>query len=887
MVCIAGKYQSVAGKGNCSWCSAGTYQSGNGSTVCSACLPGKYQTGTGVSSDSSCALCQQGTYQDGTDPGICAACGAGKYGTATGSISCSLCDSGKYSTALGLNESLCLNCSAGTSNFGQGASACVNCALGKYSLEAQLTCTLCDIGKYASNLGSSNCSLCPFGTYTTGSGAGLCQSCPAGRYCTVQGAISDSFCTYCLMGTYSSTIGATSSMLCIGCVAGKFSSLMGAVTETNCSMCLMGTYSSITAASSSAQCSLCQAGTYSTKGGASVCSQCLAGTFSSALGNDLACDNCISGTYTSSQGASSSSLCLPCPAGTFSGSEGTTQCSTCQAGTFSLVTRATSAATCLPCEAGTYAFRDTAPSQGLLAFYAFSSSAFQQDSGTNGYLLQLSSPPPVSGADCLFGSCAELSFSSLGGEYFLLPALPIAGMPGFSICLWYKPSLNVSSGQTLFGFNSGQLNVGRLYESEDLIVRIFSGNHLVYYFTVVGGFRAVEWNHLCVGLDEFGDVSVFFNGTLQNEPHNVGSYLTARNWTSNYIGRTASESSLDATAYVGLVAEFRVYSRQLGQEEITELVSWRGQSYNASSCSSCVAGLFSTALSATSPSTCVLCERGSYASADGLTECVSCAAGTFLSLAGSTSSDECAQCSAGKYTAFQGSANCSDCPAGTSSTTSGAYSNSSCLACAQGKTSAAGADICRACTSSDTNAACASSATSETVIVVAVACGVAAFLLCLGMAVARWMYERKIRAKVSRRLIDPTTVGDDVVQEDMPWELRTKYTALKVLGRGAFGIVLQVQPKRNVKALEARGADENLATESPEGSMNLDKSMEHFTATHHPQTYAAKLCFPVGPTFTDEEKKGLEREVFLKSFSLQFLFLDYSIVLKVTSVCSL
>ena len=133
-------------------------------------------------------------------------------------------------------------------------------------------------------------------------------------------------------------------------------------------------------------------------------------------------------------------------------------------------------------------------------------------------------------------------------------------------------------------------------------------------------------------------------------------------------------------------------------EELVELTSWRGQSYNATTCTVCGYGLFSSAIGATTPSTCKLCEAGSYASFDSVTVCTLCPAGKFLPKTGSSSSAQCLECNAGEYSEFSGSANCTECAAGTSCDITGANSNSSCVLCPIGKTSAPGAAACRKCT---------------------------------------------------------------------------------------------------------------------------------------------------------------------------------------------
>ena len=360
--------------------------------------------------------------------------------------------------------------------------------------------------------------------------------------------------------------------------------------------------------------------------------------------------------------------------------------------------QATSVVVCLHCAGGKYTSRISAPSDGLLAFYAFSASGFIQDSGPLSLLLESSPILPVHGSGCLFQSCAEFQHDSAGYQSLSIQKpVPIAGSAGFSICLWYSPFSNVTSGQTLFGFHEGQLFAGRFYESEDLIVRVYSGNILVYYFIQEFGFSQDEWKHICLCLDSNGLISVYLNGTLRNEPYKVGNDLVVQNWTSNLIGRNFEKWSNESSQFQGLMGEFRIYDRQLSQEEILELHAWRGQSYNATSCALCTVGHFSSAHGATTASICELCDKGTYASLEGSTVCQLCEEGKFLPQIGSSSSDLCALCYVGTYSDSQGSANCTECPEGTSCDSTGAKSNSSCDACPAGKTSATGAAECRKC----------------------------------------------------------------------------------------------------------------------------------------------------------------------------------------------
>ena len=127
---------------------------------------------------------------------------------------------------------------------------------------------------------------------------------------------------------------------------------------------------------------------------------------------------------------------------------------------------------------------------------------------------------------------------------------------------------------------------------------------------------------------------------------------------------------------------------------------------------------------------------------------------------------------------------------------------------------------------SNADAVCATS--SQITEIIAGVASAAVFVLILVMsALYRWNSLRK-RAMVSRRLMDlePLVPGTTpVLEKDLPWALRIKYHAKGVLGRGAFGVVLEAVDKNNHDLC------------------------------------AIKLIFPVGKQFTAEEFKALEREV--------------------------
>ena len=116
-----------------------------------------------------------------------------------------------------------------------------------------------------------------------------------------------------------------------------------------CTSCLAGTYNSNTGSTSSTACVQCAAGKYSGPG-ASSCTNCSKGYYASGTGN-AECTICPVGTYADATGKSS---CTSCAAGTYNpntGSTSSTACEKCAAGKYS----AAKASSCTNCSKGYYA----------------------------------------------------------------------------------------------------------------------------------------------------------------------------------------------------------------------------------------------------------------------------------------------------------------------------------------------------------------------------------------------------------------------------------------------------------------------------------------------------------------------------------------------------
>ena len=96
--------------------------------------------------------------------------------------------------------------------------------------------------------------------------------------------------------------------------------------------------------------------------------------------------------------------------------------------------------------------------------------------------------------------------------------------------------------------------------------------------------------------------------------------------------------------------------------------------------------------------------------------------------------------------------------------------------------------------------------------------------LALALAVVCW---RRLRVVTSRRLLE-AAVGTEARQGDLPYELRRKYEAVRVVGRGAFGVVIEAWQLTN-------------------GRRNVPR--------------AVKLMYSERAALTDKEVRRMDREV--------------------------
>ena len=266
-----------------------------------------------------------------------------------------------------------------------------------FSVSGPRSCTMCTGHTYASTTGSSQCAPCPSNTIITGSATDAASRdaitdclpnvgyygaagaaalpCPAGSYGAAVGATN---CTVCGPNTYSNATAATSGATCLSCPANTVASSVNASGHDNITDCLptAGYYG---VAGQPAQ--PCPMGSYSSSVGAVQCSVCLANTYSvaTAATSFAVCVTCPANTVTVNNTLATShdaindcfpnagyygppgSVPLPCPAGSYSASVGSTACTTCSGNMYSSTLAASSATTCVACPNNTVLASSTLP----------------------------------------------------------------------------------------------------------------------------------------------------------------------------------------------------------------------------------------------------------------------------------------------------------------------------------------------------------------------------------------------------------------------------------------------------------------------------------------------------------------------------------------------
>ena len=704
--CGYGMYVSGMGCTVCQSCASGTFYSGLGATTCNLCFAGSYSTGFG---SRSCTGCLGGTFSTSSGSNVsesCTLCVAGTYSSQLGAVGCDNCPQGTFSTASAANTSLnCVQCPSGYYQDFTARTDCRMCAAGTYVvLGGQTVCSLCRAGLYTSTAGSSICLNCVEGTYSTCYSSSFCYFCPAGYYSTGQQATMSDTCQLCIGGKYSSTAAASSPQACIPCASGKYSNLTGGSSEADCRyLCSEGKYSSNNGATSQETCELCLQGTFSIDEAATACTACKYGTFLTSSGSNYdSCLECAEGTFSTSAGAVSNKTCKKCSAGYFSIVSGATLCEVCPAGTYATTQGASAQYFCFSCPTGTYSHRVTDNKGSLLLYYPFVAASLLIDGSGNEIPLIAASPPTLPSTQCMMSdSC--VTFNSSYGIGFTFGSLHIAGSPGVSVCLWYNADDLVLEGQVLFDFSGGLFMAERALDSNDLAVLVHHNNKVIFNAFLENALTPGYWNHLCITCSNNSGWKIYLNGSMLSDtsgslPDTI-EFLSL-NWTSNAIGSSSMQSIDPQPMFMGRMQQVRVYAKALSAADVIELFEWRDIAYNATACSSCTAGTYSSDVGASSIATCLNCSAGSYAKSENSSTCTACTPGKVSTGTGLNSSESCINCAGGTYSETFGSTLCTVCLAGKYSTAVGS-SSVLCPVCGLGSTSADGATACRRCTSED------------------------------------------------------------------------------------------------------------------------------------------------------------------------------------------
>ncbi|XP_023933458.1 uncharacterized protein LOC106181652, partial [Lingula anatina] len=328
--CQAGWYCTSAATNSNDTINGGQCQPGYycplGSQAPLDCPGGQYCQTPGL--DTPTGLCSQGYYCMGTSSSPTPTgnitgdiCPAGFY-CEVGSQWPTPCAPGTYSPSVGnINVTDCVACSYGEycANYSMVETS-GNCTAGYYCPQGERTPDpyLCTVGHYCPEASSSPV-LCPSGTYQDQTGQFGCKTCPSGYYCdnsygvvVINETITCPAGYYCLDGTPRADT--------YPCPLGTFGNDTGYNSSGNCSPCSGGMHCSIVGRT--APVGLCTTGYY--------CRQYA----ESATPNQTTDANvCPQGSYCPEGTAEP----VPCPPGTFGGTDGlrnSSECTLCHPGMY-------------------------------------------------------------------------------------------------------------------------------------------------------------------------------------------------------------------------------------------------------------------------------------------------------------------------------------------------------------------------------------------------------------------------------------------------------------------------------------------------------------------------------------------------------------------------
>ena len=711
--CVPGKYKTVTGAAACQDCPVGYYHSSAARWFsCLACSPGKYANETGSSTCRDCpansassssgsdwCLCNRG--YSGPDGGPCTACEPGKFKTVSGSGACQACPAGAYHQQPGQYVG-CSTCVAGKYANGTGNSFCRDCASGSFSNPNSQFRTDCKCNVGYTGPDGEPCDACAAGKYKTQTGSGTCTLCNAGQYSNQVGASSSGTCVNCPTGTYSNAVRAWP---CSSCASDSNSpSASDDFSDCLCNVGYTGP--------DGGPCTACVPGKYKTVTGAAACQDCVAGYYHQLPGASQDCSFCIPGKYTNGTG---SSTCQDCPANSYSYSHVLvpTQSLVCASGTG------------LYCQAY-FSGLDQGPAQVQYTSTPDLDSGtpvevtidvIQTDyDGSNEYLDIVSVGP----GDITYCTTCAGPFIYSGGIFD--NSAPASSAVDFLKNDGNSNHQSVKTIMTSQPVPAGAISAnGRmaviLKASSEVNVNPYTDangvNGKVYATVRVTPAGASQSSTDCVcNLGYYGPDGGPCTACAAGKYAIIASNANMAAAGVQNIGQgcyTACGSQPGFCTFCGTGACCRHgESDLLNGCDGTVGIPGMGEVCTAPRCIDCAAGMYSTALAATSPTTCQLCLAGKYANGTGNTFCRDCPSYTVSPVGSDERADcvcdlgysgpnggPCTACVVGKFKPVTGPSQCTACSPGTYQTMT---AQSVCLACPSDSHSNAESPLLMNCT---------------------------------------------------------------------------------------------------------------------------------------------------------------------------------------------
>ena len=469
--------------------------------------------------------------------------------------------------------------------------------------------------------------------------------------------------------------------------------------EDNCTLCFEGTYS--TGIAVAVPCPACQPGSFQNSTGSSLCAQCPAGTFQTGTGMQAVenCTACYPGMYSGGGVAG----CTSCAAGKVlnrRGGPAESQCQACSPGTFSVPNLVRS------CGASGLEACATAQSSTVPGHDSWlAADGIKSDILEEGLAMTQVEAGPWWRVD--FGVDRDID----GGVIWNRGDNESAGLlDGFRIWIGDSPSyrgpgnINCYNSTTTEHIYPPYTHVfGCLGRARYLFVFIPSaaGQLQVREVEVHPAASAAAPNASTVN-----SCSGCIAGTYQTGygelfsftciPCGVGKYSPtfAASSPDDCILCEIGKSNFNTGATVCTYCPSGTY-----QDGNLAVVSKRGAV--SVPCTACVTGKYSTVLGATSNSTCLFCDVGTYGPYSAASACLLCGPGTYQTgtgqvvaskcepcgfgwyspSSGASSNATCIQCEAGKFGQYPAMASCVNCGAGSYQT---GMEQTSCVACRAG-----------------------------------------------------------------------------------------------------------------------------------------------------------------------------------------------------------